>query len=284
MALAIVACSAPLAGAIIVPILSKFIEANGWRAGYLGIAGLTAIGGGVAVLMASEVRDERPAVPQLKSQRSHGYGELLRNPTFYIVMIGLFLCNISFVMQSTQLKVIILGLGIPEMGATLLLSMYALGVFAGRILCGIALDTLPAYLVAGVAMSFPGLGLFILALEPSSVVWAALACVFLGMSLGAEGDVAAYLTVKYFGIEVYSTVVGFAMGAIALSGAVGSLLLSITFDAIGSFTPFIAFCSVAAFCGSGCFWLLKRRPSWVMLAGCPDNPEEGPAAGTARLL
>jgi uncharacterized protein (DUF1330 family) len=67
------------------------------------------------------------------------------------------------------------------------------------------------------ALGLPGIGLTMLAagsLSPTVIVAAVLT---LGLCMGAEGDVLAYLVMKYFELDVYSTVLGLVLGAVALS-------------------------------------------------------------------
>jgi predicted MFS family arabinose efflux permease len=89
----------------------------------------------------------------------------------------------------------------------------------------------------------------------------AFAVLLLGLSLGAEGDVIAYLVARYFKPEVYSTVLGLVLGALAFAIAVGALLLSVMLRLTGSFTPYLVVVAVAALVGAGMLALLGRLPT-----------------------
>jgi MFS family permease len=170
------------------------------------------------------------------------------------------LCSLTIVMQTTQLGVIVRDTGLSARDASLIISVYALGVIAGRLLCGAALDRYPAHLVAALALGLPGIGLALLATGvPSALVMSA-GVLLLGLSLGAEGDIGGYLAMTYFGVEVYSTVVGLIIGSLALSSALGSLLLSAGLNLTGSFAPFLPFAGAAAVLGSLLFYRLKHLP------------------------
>jgi MFS family permease len=143
----------------------------------------------------------------------------------------------------------------------LALSLYATGVIVGRLLCGVLLDRFPTYVVTAIAMGLPGIGLGLLATGTSNPVIVAGAVLLLGLSLGAEGDVLAYTVMRYFKIEIYSTVLGLVLAGLALSVTLGSLLLGTMLDISGnSFTTYLALTSAAALLGGVMFLLLKRQP------------------------
>lgn len=59
---------------------------------------------------------------------------------------------------------------------------------------------------------------------------------------------------QYFPVEVYSSVLGMVIGAIA--SGVGGLLLSAMLSAGGGFTGFLLISGVAALVGGSLFWKL----------------------------
>lgn len=275
IALAIAACSPALVGAASVPFLSNFIDVNGWRAGYVAVAVGVAIAGVIAILLIPAGADLRRNVepvgnyPSRGHGPSRGYGAIVRDPSFQLIIAGMFLCNLSFSMQTSQLKVVLLDKGIDSATGSVAISLFAFGVIAARFLCGIALDRFPSYAVAAISLGLPCIGLGILASGLSSSWVIAVAVLSLGLALGAEGDVLAYLVMKYFRLDIYSTVLGMVLGAIALSAASGSLLLSFMLKRSGNYSPFLVVSAVAALIGSAMFVQLRRVPTYSP-AHCPD--------------
>jgi hypothetical protein len=90
-----------------------------------------------------------------------------------------------------------------------------------------------------------------------------------GASFGADGDIIAYLAMKYFKMEIYSTVVGFSLAALSLSTSGGSALMSLLLKLTGSYTPFIVLAAAAAFLGCGAFLMLGRHPTVERAAPAP---------------
>src|SRR5271163_3813470 len=98
-------------------------------------------------------------------------------------------------------------------------------------------------------MALPGVGLLILASDVRAPELLAFAVALLGLSLGAEIDILGFLVMRFFKVEIFSTVIGLVGAAMALSGAAGSLLLSVTLRLSGVFSAFLFTTAVAAFAG-----------------------------------
>lgn len=258
LALATAVCAPSIVGALAVPLLTDFITSHGWRAGYLLAAVGTFAVGLLAVALVPREHRAPPAQHLATSSMvpTRNLRDILRSRAFQLILGGMILCSLSISLQTTQLKVVLLDVGFDTVQASRLISLYALGVIAGRFLSGAALDALPTYLVATIAMSLPGIGLLILASGTSSIFALMIAMLLLGVSLGAEGDVAGYLVMQYFPVEVYSSVLGMVIGAIAFASGVGGLLLSAMLSAGGAFTGFLLMSGVAALVGGTLFWKL----------------------------
>ena len=262
LALGVVTCAPAAAGAVCVPLLVHFMATRGWRAGFVAVAVGIAIAGVSAILLIPGGAGTRPHRPAVSEHRSRSYRTIVRHPAFAFIILGMVLCNLSFSMQTTQLKVILTDQGVDTALSTWALSLFATSIIGGRLLCGLALDRLPAYVVAALGMGLPGIGLALLAHGVAGSAEVTLAVLLLGLSLGAEGDILAYLVMRYFRLEVYSAVVGLVLGAIALSMGAGSLLLSFMLKASGSYTSFLTVSAVAALAGGAMFLQLRRvRPA-----------------------
>jgi MFS family permease len=263
IALAVAASAAPAAAAICLPFLSRFIEANGWRAGYRALAVAALVGGGIALLLIptgadkygeEEKRARAAAVP---AAAAPSLGSIFRSRPMQLLLGAVFLLMMSFTLQTTQLKVILTDHGIDSATGSLAISLFATSTIVGRLLCGLALDRFPAHIVAAVFLGLPGIGLSLLAVGALPVPAVAVAVSLLGAAMGAEGDVWAYLVTRHFPPAIYGMVLGLVLSGMALSSGLGALLLSVVLKLTGSFTPFIILSAVAVFVGSGLLMLLK---------------------------
>lgn len=272
IALALVSCGPALVGAIGSPLLNTFIETHGWRAGYQALALFSTITGVIALMLV-------PSLPQataklLSAQRpaSRDYAAIIRKPAFWILVGGIFLCSPTLALHNQQMKLMLLDNGASSAAAAMMISSYAIGVIVGRFACGLALDRLPAHWVAAISMSLPSIGLFMMASSFDSTAVLAVAVMLMGLSMGAEGDIMGFLVMRYFGVQVYSSVLGLTVAGLGIASAMGSALLSLSLKLTDSFTPFILFCAVSVLIGSSLFMLLGRPSVAKTADDIPPNP------------
>ena len=255
LALGIAGSSPPMVASFAAPLLTGFVQANGWREGYYLVAGLCAVAA-VATLLLLETH--RPAVaPAIRVQREKGaYRAIFASPVFWIMLAATFLVNTPFLLATQQLKLLVIDQGLPDAVAAWAITAFAVSQLAGRVITGTALDYLPGHLIAAVSFGLPVIGLLLLAspMNAPAMIIAGVALVAVGF--GGEGDIIPFLVTRHFGIRIYSTVLG--MLSAAMGGAIGfgNLLLSAIFQAGGSYNTYLLFAAAAAFTGSSMFLLL----------------------------
>jgi MFS family permease len=270
LALAIAISGPPLLGAFAAPALAVINREHGWRTGCLVIAvTIAAIG---ALALALIPKDEREASDRRRESRGgNDYRQLSRSPVFWILLIGVLLCNLYHTVTTAQLGVM-LGdsLDSPE-AVAVLVSIFATAVIVGRFVCGVALDRLPAPVVAAVAMALPGLGCLLIASSWDGFAVLVVAVCGLGAAWGAEGDVIAYLVARRFRLDIYSTVLSILSAAIGVSSALGAFILSQMLRVSPSFNGFLVFAGVAAIIGGALFLLLSTRVVATAAADAADD-------------
>ncbi|MNS35356.1 Major Facilitator Superfamily protein [compost metagenome] len=257
VALGLASCAPPLATAFFSPVLSELIANSGWRAGYLVMAGFTAAFGLAALLLMPKTNDAAP-VRAVASRDRTRFGEILRSRLFQLLFLALILCNLHFTVLTTQLKVVVLERGVSAETGSLMISLFALGVVGGRMICGVALDRFSTHLVAAASFVVPSLGLALLASGVTEPWLVGAGIVSLGLAMGAEGDLVVYLAAKYFPVGVFSSVLGLFTAAMAISATVGALVLSAMLDRTGSYGLFLSFTSVTMMIGAILFLQAPR--------------------------
>ena len=106
----------------------------------------------------------------------------------------------------------------------------------------------------------PALGTFVLASGLTMLPVLIVAVAMIGVAVGAELDIGGYLVMRYFRVEVYSTVYSFLSAMIGVSGAIGSLLLSYTLGTTGGYGLFLWISGAALLAGAALFLSLGRYP------------------------
>jgi MFS family permease len=263
LALSIVGAAPAIVAAISAPLLSRFIDHHGWRAGYVALAIGTAFGGALALLILPKRRPPPPeiaTVPGAGSGHRRLYAQLLRDRTIWIVIVGSFLCNIPYFMETSQLMVLLLDKGIDSATAALMVSAFALSVMGGRVVAGLALDRYPPHVVVPLALGIPVLGLIVLATDVRSPILIGASILMLGFSMGSEINISPFLAMHFFRADRWNAVTGMFAGALALSTAVGALLLSLTLKLTDHFEAFLLLSAIGTAVGSALFLLLRNSP------------------------
>ncbi|MET0365405.1 MAG: MFS transporter [Sphingobium sp.] len=260
LALAIVASGPAIMGVILAPLLNNFVEAHGWRNGYVVMAIFSGVAGAVALLLMPPEREgAKASLPRTRAARED-YPAIFRNRAFWILAGAMLLCNLPQVLALTQLNLVLLDNGVSAVAVSGMISTFAAGTLLGRFICGIALDRFPAHIVAALGMALSACGLFLIASPFNATPVLMLAILLVGLSFGAEGDLVSFLVVKAFGVRVYSTVMGMMTGIISVAASVGALVLGIMLKGGSGFAPFLGTCGVTVLLGSLLLLFMPKSP------------------------
>jgi predicted MFS family arabinose efflux permease len=259
LALAIVASGPALTGVFLGPLLNVFIEANGWRATYHLLAGISLVSGIVTLMMLPKgsARTGESAPPKRRARED--YPVIFRTPAFWLIIAIMILCNLPNILGLSQMKLLMLDNGVSGEGASVMLSAFAIGVLVGRFVVGFSLDRFPAHLVGLLAMGLPSIGLLLIASSLDAAAMLTFAVFLLGMAFGAEADLVAYIIAQHFGVRIFSSVFGLATLAVTIGTSLGSAVLSVTIKATGNYNLFLLISAASVIAGSLLFLPLGRK-------------------------
>ena len=204
------------------------------------------------------------------AQSGVSVGEALSNPRFFQLAIALLVvaATIGVFIVHAQPMLVDSGLS-PAQAATVALGMGPMMII-GRLGTGFLFDRLPTSLVAAIAFAVPALCSGMLLGLDGSMTWAFVCAGLAGLGMGAEVDVVAYLTSRYFGGRSYGILFGILIGLYGMGIAAGSTVAGAIFDRTGSYDLAL----IAATIGCSIASLL------VATLGSPapgPSPEELPA-------
>ena len=167
--------------------------------------------------------------------------EAVRTREFWTVVCSLFLVTASVHACFIHLPAILTDRGSSSQLAALASSLFGVGLFMGRVGCGYLLDQFFAPRVA--ALLFSAVAIWIAFLGLGRAIWSACtAAVLVGLGIGAEVDIIAYLTSRYFGLRSYGAIFGWIWAVFGVSGGLGAYLMGFGFDKTGSYVaPLIGF-------------------------------------------
>lgn len=274
LALTVVNCVPALLAIGLVPLLNWCIATYGWRSSYLGLGALALVAGLIAVSLiprqqgkreraelVAELAGDAPvegggAVPAIPHGAGQDYSVILRSRTFWIIIIGMFLCLLQTPLHASQMNLMLIDNRMSPQAAAYVVSIYAFGTLLGRVACGLALDRFPTPIVTCLSMILPALGFFLLASDFDTVGVITFAMFLVGLSVGAESDLLSFLIARYFKLRIYGTTFGLLACATFLASAVGALGISLTLALSNSFAPYLTIVSVTVLLGSVLFLAL----------------------------
>ncbi|SFF77680.1 Sugar phosphate permease [Novosphingobium sp. CF614] len=251
-ALSLMMCASPLTGMVMPLLIGEIVNDHGWRTGYLALAAISAVGGAASLLMIGPSRKPQadPAGDALPEKTGARMMAIARNPIFLLLLCGMFLVNMPRTFATSQLKIAVLEYGFPDRVGTMIVSLYAFGTVMGRFLSGLALDRLPAHVVAMVALSFPAVGYLYFA-YPQDMTWLLILAVFtIGIAFGSEFDVGAMILSRNFPARDFSKLYSLLDIALGLGSSMGSVILSATLTETSGYRTFMFIALVGTLIGA----------------------------------
>lgn len=258
--LAVARSGLALASAALPTILFAIIARFGWRAGYLAeavlvlVVALPAVWFWIGHSRSPAGTGRLHPDPDLPS-----WLHLLRDRKVWFLCLGAGLGYAPATAIMTQLQPLLISKGVDAGSAAALVGMAGIASFVGALVTGSLVDRFWAPGIAFLFACGSAAGTCMLAWHGTiEGPLAGLAILLIGVGLGAEIDVVAYMVARYFGIRSFSTLYGMTVFFIAFSGAVGASMLGIAFDRHGNYDS--ALLGIAAsFMAAGCIYLLLGR-------------------------
>jgi MFS family permease len=259
------------------PLLNNFVTDHGWRAGYVAMAIFSGVVGVIALLMLPpEQRGGQSTLAKPKTAKQD-YSRIFRSYVFWILIVGILLCNLPQSIMMSQLALILAENGASGKDASIMISALAGGTVIGRLVSGVALDSFPAPKVATIGLALSGIGLIVIASGFDARPALFFSVLIFGMSIGAESDVIAYLVVRNFGVKIYSSVHSILATSTAFAAVLGSVLLSVALSHYGQYWQFLGITGALAVLASLLFLLVPNNPQVEddPVEGSPPAPQEG---------
>ena len=133
-----------------------------------------------------------------------------------------------------------------------ILTASGVALIIGRLCSGWIIDRVFAPYVAMVFMLVPMFGIAVLGFGFGGIS-PVIGTICLGMGIGAEIDIMAFLVGRYFGLRQYGTLYGVMFAIAILGNATGSNLLGWSFQFFNSYTPALVLFEVFLVAAALCF-------------------------------
>lgn len=242
---------------VIIPYLANWVLSWGnWRLTFLIVGALcTVIPAGVYAFVTRMPETHNAERLAARAQGTTA-GESLwtiakKYRQFWLLSISIFLVSSATFGLMSAVVPMTTDKGVAQAAAVTALSILSLASVGARLVTGFLLDRIYAPIVAASIFALCGLGVYLL-ISSSSPGVIILGAALVGLGLGAEGDVLAYMCSRYFPQHSYGRVLGFIYFLYAQGSAFGIFLLGQIFQATGSYQtaalPIIGLVIVAIVC------------------------------------
>jgi MFS family permease len=245
LAFAITLSGASLA-ATVFPILATWlIGSHGWRTAFAAMGGIwAALVLPILFLFFRGTRDqkrrEQEAIPRAPRELAGiSLSEGLRSPVLYKLLMAGGLFSFTLIAILVHFVPILKDSGAAPLAAAGIASLIGIFSIFGRLGTGLLLDRFPGHLVGAVAFLLPIIACVLLLLDGARPVSQAAAAAFVGLTVGSEVDVIAYLAAKHFGLKNFGSLYGALVMALTLGTAFGPLAAGAVFDHYHSYLPFL---------------------------------------------
>ena len=234
--------------AFLAPPYAQFLIGNfGWRGGYLGL-GLTALVVSLPLVMLL-LRTHDADVGSRSEASGPVWGvtraEAMSSYKFWALGGALTLISLSANGMTANFVPLLIDGGIDAVRAAGIASTMGLAVIAGRLSAGFLVDRFWAPGVAAVFFAAPITAVLLLAATDVTPQLALMTAALIGLALGAELDVMAYVTARYFGVVHYGAVFGMVYVFFTVASGLAPALWGRVQVTMGSYQPMLYFAAVA---------------------------------------
>jgi len=234
-------------GAIVFPLLGTWLIGNyGWRIGLAALpvvwialifpllfAGFRGAHDAAPIARAGTSAAARSALPGLT------LAEGFRSPALYKLLLACALFAFTAFGVVVHFVPILTASGATPLAAASIAALIGFFSMFGRLGTGLLLDRYPGHLVGGIVFLMPGVALALLLIDGGNPLYQMTAAAALGLTVGAEVDVIAFLAARHFGLRSFGALYGTLVMALALGIAFGPLTAGAVFDHYRSYSPFL---------------------------------------------
>jgi MFS transporter, OFA family, oxalate/formate antiporter len=264
LALGIMLLGTSLSAIFVPKIGTAVIAAWGWRAVFPSLAALTLL----IALPLGILWFREPTPEQRPSGLTDAAGNLigvtmaeaLRSRYFWIMVVSTILISSAYGGAHVHMVQIVQKHGFSAMQAAGVATIVGLGILLGRVIIGLLFDRFWAPAIAFPVLVMPAVSCYLLMGTGGDLNMLKLAGFLLGFAAGAESDVIAFLTARYFGMAHYGKIYGAIYLFFGLCAGISPKIYGRVVDTSGSYDPILQLAMVAFVLGGASLLLLGRYP------------------------
>ncbi len=223
-------------GSTIVPlIITTLISMYDWRTAFLGLAAMVLFVTWPAVYFCvrePSLTDEFAAQRAVQKAFGLSFAQATKQPAFYVLMGSFFLLGMTATSLVTQQVPLLMEAGWTQTDASYVQALFGFALLFARVLVGFVIDHIFAPLVMLVVSIGGAAACILYAVYPDAGIVSAM---LLGLLLGAEFDVLAFLIKRYFGNVAYGKIYGVIFAVFYFGSGLGIAGLAMSRQIFGSY-------------------------------------------------
>jgi MFS family permease len=223
----------------LLPVFANWaIDQYGWRLAYAILAALPLlIALPLAVLLFRDPpRLEAKSAAALEVPGLTG-GEALKTAQFWIMAAAFFMVSVGVGALIPNMVPILIKDGFNPALAAQVAGLIGLSVIIGRLVAGYLIDRVWAPIIAFVFLIVPALSCVILANPHWGLTYVMIAAALVGLAAGAEFDLIAFMTSRYFGMKAYGKIYAWQFIGFGIGAGFAAPVPGIVLDRMGSYNP-----------------------------------------------
>ena len=244
------------------------ISEIGWRGAYMALAAtITAISlPGVYLLFIEPLREDGDGAETISIPARQASGVTLHRAIadyrFWALGFALLFVAAGISGLITNLVPLLVDKGLTSSAAAGYAGLIGVSVIAGRLLAGILVDHLWAPLVAAIFLSAPAIAAIILTGQHIAPILLGASALIIGLAAGAELDLLAYLSSRYFGMKHYGATYGALYVFFSVGAGVAPAAFGRTFDVFGNYNVVLFVVAAMSIIGAALMLTLGKYPKF----------------------
>lgn len=262
LALAITLLGTGVTAALLPSLATWLIEHYGWRFAFVGIALLPlAIGLPVAYLMFREPEDTDGMHHVAAANRTGvSVRTALRDYRFWVIAVSVLCVSIGVGGSITNFQPLLIDRGFEPQDAAKFAGVIGVSIIVGRLVAGFLIDRFWAPLVTLPMLALPAVACLLLAKADVPAGAAVLSALLIGLAAGAETDLVAFLTARYFGLAHYGRLYGLQYAVFGFASGISPFIFGRVFDYYGTYRPILFAAAILFVVGATALLALGRYP------------------------
>ncbi len=261
LALAVTLLGTGVTAAFLPSLATWLIERFGWRIAFACIALLPLA---IALPVAWRFFREPPVENLDGAPPPSAEGVTLRvavrDYRFWVLAASILLVATGIAGTITNLQPLLIDRGFTAAEAARTAGSIGISIIVGRLLAGYLIDRIWAPGVTFPMLLLPAVACMMLTSDTITPTTGVIAAVLVGFASGAETDLVAFLTARYFGLAHYGRIYGVQYAVFGFASGFAPFLFGRVYDSFGSYDPILIVASVMFVAGAVLLLAMGRYP------------------------